>query len=826
MVVFLLVFFVSTLMGSSVANTYSLDWRVRRLFTTSISLSSCAKVSNSSNQVGIKCWGYNNFKNLGLSTSDEVKIPAKDRPFVPFPLTLTVESIVPGVYGSCGVFSSGGSSSFVYCWGAVYSASNTFTVHDASNMVLINTNGVGVLIDSLRVGMGSESAGDIVCWMDTGHRIHCFGNNPNGMLGTGSTSMVPYTGYVEVDLSMGSEIRDFGLGLQHACALDAGGRVKCWGFARYSGYEMNSGNIGDEPNEMGSNLAYVNLGTGVTVTNISVGRVGTCALCNDQSVRCWGASYVEGSLNMVGNQAGEMGDNLASYSYGGCISGGDGVFSLSMGDYGVVLLLMSGRVCYLGNFPQTPTFSNTFQIITLSDRGVPSPVVFFQMIEISKACLITSGANLYCTGGFSDGKSGLGELDWISTNFSPIPMGNTLNGCQQGEVLTQSPMSCNACNAGNFSTGGDVIACEMCQRGQFSLVASSTCTTCTGGSFSDSEQASVCTQCSLGKFQDAAGASLCLSCGVGTYANTSGQTVCHECPPGYKSDALELDSVDGCTTCGLGSFSLAGSSVCSTCSAGSFSDVSDASACQKCGAGKFLAGTGATGGGQCLLCDVGSFSGEGSSVCTDCGPGTFTNTQGLGACSSCDPGLFSNQFGSSACSKCSPGNFTPASGYADCIHCPVGKYSDVMGASLCGLCQPGEFSAIPGRTACSQCEPGQYSSSPGESECQSCVAGSYSSSTSSSMCAECQPGSFSRVDEAAVCEECPAGTFSDDSGSSICTDCAEGTWSKYGGATFCFPICQPGFGENQVGFVISHRILTTVYVHVFFSNNPFLIERI
>ncbi|EKX31596.1 hypothetical protein GUITHDRAFT_149202 [Guillardia theta CCMP2712] len=114
-----------------------------------MSLSSCAKVTNSSNQEGIKCWGYNKYKNLGLPTSDETEIPAKDRPFVHF--TLTVESIVPEVCGSCGVFSSQGSPSYVHCWGALYSAGNIYTTHDASNMVQINTPGDAVMIDFLRV---------------------------------------------------------------------------------------------------------------------------------------------------------------------------------------------------------------------------------------------------------------------------------------------------------------------------------------------------------------------------------------------------------------------------------------------------------------------------------------------------------------------------------------------------------------------------------------------------------------------------------------------------------------------------------------------------
>ena len=103
-------------------------------------------------------------------------------------------------------------------------------------------------------------------------------------------------------------------GGSQTCALDnSSGMVKCWGIGGYLGLG-DSISRGDGANEMGSNLGFVELGTGRTATAIAAGSGYTCAILDNASVKCWGRNG-EGQLGLgnntqLGDNANEMGDNL------------------------------------------------------------------------------------------------------------------------------------------------------------------------------------------------------------------------------------------------------------------------------------------------------------------------------------------------------------------------------------------------------------------------------------------------------------------------------------------------------------------------------------
>lgn len=75
----------------------------------------------------------------------------------------------------------------------------------------------------------------------------------------------------------------------HACAVFASGGLKCWGLNDEGQLGLGDlNNRGDEPDEMGDDLDFVNLGTGVSCTSVSLGAVHTCAVVGDGDVKCWG----------------------------------------------------------------------------------------------------------------------------------------------------------------------------------------------------------------------------------------------------------------------------------------------------------------------------------------------------------------------------------------------------------------------------------------------------------------------------------------------------------------------------------------------------------
>eukprot|EP00959_Pyramimonas_sp_CCMP1952_P135867 2842356-Pyramimonas_sp.AAC.1 len=65
---------------------------------------------------------------------------------------------------------------------------------------------------------------------------------------------------------------------------------------------------------MGDNLPFVDVGTGRTVVALSAGHEHTCALLDNNGIKCWGRSNVGqhglGDTVNRGDQPGQMGVNL------------------------------------------------------------------------------------------------------------------------------------------------------------------------------------------------------------------------------------------------------------------------------------------------------------------------------------------------------------------------------------------------------------------------------------------------------------------------------------------------------------------------------------
>jgi alpha-tubulin suppressor-like RCC1 family protein len=154
--------------------------------------------------------------------------------------------------------------------------------------------------------------------------VRCWGYNVSGQLGYNNTidqggivgSMVAL---LDINLGVGRTAKAITVGQQHTCVILDDNNVKCWG-ANDSGQLGYSDTI-NRGNTAGSMAALVtvNLGTGRTAKAISAALYHTCAILDDNSVKCWGANH-KGQLgydDMVnrGNTAGSMAA-LASVNLG------------------------------------------------------------------------------------------------------------------------------------------------------------------------------------------------------------------------------------------------------------------------------------------------------------------------------------------------------------------------------------------------------------------------------------------------------------------------------------------------------------------------------
>jgi len=217
----------------------------------------CALEESSGN---VKCWGLNNYGQLGNGTNVN-----QSSPIAVSGLTGQI-SLASGMYHSCAVHQSG----VVKCWGYNnYGQLGDGTSTTSSNSpVSWNSSNVAV----------SVSAGE---WHSCAVRddgfVNCWGYNALGQLGNASitNSSSPVT------VESLSDVSKISLGSSHSCALLSTGAAKCWG-------HNAAGQIGDGT-VSARNVATPVLGI-TSATAIAVGSTHSCALLSNGTAKCWGSN--------------------------------------------------------------------------------------------------------------------------------------------------------------------------------------------------------------------------------------------------------------------------------------------------------------------------------------------------------------------------------------------------------------------------------------------------------------------------------------------------------------------------------------------------------
>ena len=223
-------------------------------------------------------------------------------------------------------------------------------------------------------------------------------------------------------------------------------------------------------------------------------------------------------------------------------------------------------------------------------------------------------------------------------------------GSHQGSSSPTELTSCLACPAGKHSAGNSSISVS-CGKGCTEKVGATSCEDCLPGQFSLNGSAS------------------CEYCPGGTYSNESGADDCSLCPGGQFSPGEE--------SCGKDCTEVVGATFCEVCPNGKFSTDGNL-ACSYCPGGTYGSGIGAD---HCPSCSAGTFPLEQSSSC-----GKDCTSSG----SSCGKGC-TEAIAVTSCENCLPGQYS-FNGSSSCSYCPEGTYSNKSGAGYCSMCSPGHFS--------------------------------------------------------------------------------------------------------------------------------------
>jgi alpha-tubulin suppressor-like RCC1 family protein len=277
----------------------------------------------------VRCWGENSAGQLGYGdTNWRGNQPGEmgdSMPFVSLGAYRSAVQVATGDRFSCALLDNGK----VKCWG-----DNTY-----GNLGIGSTtdwgdgiNEMGDFLPSVNLGSGrtakSISAGmSHVCAVLDNGSVKCWGAGWSGQLGTGATdnrgdaSGEMGDSLPAVPLGTGRTAKYVAAGFDHTCALLDNNTVKCWGDGSEGELGYGDGaSRGDGPGEMGDALPVVNLGTGRTVKQLSAGWHGNCAVLDNDSVKCWGNNDSGesglGATGDRGNDPGEMGDNLLAVDLG------------------------------------------------------------------------------------------------------------------------------------------------------------------------------------------------------------------------------------------------------------------------------------------------------------------------------------------------------------------------------------------------------------------------------------------------------------------------------------------------------------------------------
>jgi len=275
-----------------------------------------------------------------------------------------------------------------------------------------------------QLALGAEFS----CALHSSARVKCFGDGAFGQLGLedtndrGDQSGEMGSRLDEIDLGSGRFTLEIATGGAHACALLDDGAVRCWGdnSSGQLGLE-DTDNRGDESGEMGSSLQDIDFGSGRFAKALAAGESHTCALLDDDSLKCWGENAAGqlglGDTDNRGDDSGEMGSSLQDIDFGS----GRFATALAAGARHTCALLDDGSLkCWGGNS------SGQLGLEDTDNRGDDSGEMGSSLQDIdfgsgrlavaiatgsAHTCALLDDDSLKCWGDNSSGQLGLGDTD-------------------------------------------------------------------------------------------------------------------------------------------------------------------------------------------------------------------------------------------------------------------------------------------------------------------------------------------------------------------------------------------------------------------------------
>lgn len=213
---------------------------------------------------GVKCWGANWSGQLGDGTTND-----RNRPVDVVGLASGVVAVAGGGNHTCALMASGG----LKCWG-VNSSGQLGDGTTVRRLTPVSVVGLAGSVSAVVTGR------DFSCARLSDGRVQCWGKNEFGQLGDGSTTN--RTRPVSV-VGLSEDAESLSAGHFHACVATQSGAAKCWG----SNHE----------HQLGANVYFYSptpVGvTGLTsgIAEVAIGDDYSCARSTRGGLKCWGQNY-------------------------------------------------------------------------------------------------------------------------------------------------------------------------------------------------------------------------------------------------------------------------------------------------------------------------------------------------------------------------------------------------------------------------------------------------------------------------------------------------------------------------------------------------------
>ena len=321
-----------------------------------------------------------------------------------------------------------------------------------------------------------STGGAHTCVLMSNSQMKCFGLGSEGQLGYGDTesrgndrgemgNTLPF-----IKVGLGRSVRQVATGRAHTCALLDNFQVKCFG--RNAHGQLGYGDVdnrGDDADEMGDNLPFVDVGLNRSVVKVATGGEHTCVLLDNSQIKCFGLG-IHGQLGYEdtfsrGNQPGEMGDNLSFVDLGSVATPVD----IATGLFHNCVLMDNAQIkCFGSNyFGQLGYEDSTFRGLYPGDMGNSLDFVDLGNAEsvvkvatgAGHTCVLLESEEIKCFGHGLVGQLGYG--DWASRGRYPGDMGNYLPYVDIGtaiipiDVTTGNSNTCVLTSIGKIKCFGD-----------------------------------------------------------------------------------------------------------------------------------------------------------------------------------------------------------------------------------------------------------------------------------------------------------------------------------------------------------------------------------